>query len=377
MKKTLLVAICLIALFAGCKSEKKEESPKRELKVGIVLPLTGELANFGNTILNGVKIGLKEFNTSDSLHLSLVIEDSKADATTAVSAFNKLTDVDKVSVVIGDLTSGATLAMAPIANAKKVLLISPSASNPKLSDAGPFFSRVWPSDNLDGKVAAYYCRDSLKLRRMAVIYLNNDYCLGLKDVFTEEFQKRGGEIAGIDGYVEGQTNFRAILLKVKGTNVDGLYIPGYPLGIASILKQAKEMGLNTVFFSNVASEDKDFANLAGNAAIGLMYTAPTFDPASNDPATKSFVDKFEREFHSKPDVHALKGYEVISLVSESIRNGASNPDQIRSFIQQRKIFHVAGETLTFDEHGDVTAPVSVKRYSSLGVQSVISIVKPY
>lgn len=349
----------------------------KPIKIGVILPLTGELGNFGKTVLNGVQLALDDFKrTNPKIKIDLYTEDSQAKPAVAVSALQKLRDVDKVNIVIGDLTSSATLAMAPVADKSHMLLMSPTASNPALSKAGPYFFRVWTSDSFDGKVAADYIRREMKVSKVGVLYINNDYGVGLKDVFSKTFSSLGGQVLFNEGYAEQQTDFRSVLIKMKELNLDGLYIPGHPQGIGRILKQSKELGIEVPIFSCVAAEDHEFLKIAGNAAANLLFTAPAFDIASDRKNIKSFVETYRKRFSEMPDTHAVHGYDSMATILSGIAKGNITPDTIGSYLHRLKNYSGLSGNFHFDANGDVVTAVAVKRYDNNGNISVVKIVSP-
>lgn len=349
----------------------------KKVELGVIQPLTGELGNFGKTVLNGIRLAVDDFHERNSdFRINLHVEDSQAKSAVAVSAFNKLRDVNDVRMIIGSLTSSATLAISPIANQSKMLLMSPTASNPALSKSGPYFFRVWTSDSFDGKVAARYIFNELELRKAGVIYLNNDYGNGLKDVFCETFANMGGQVIIKESYMPDQTDFRTLLIKTKRTNVEVLYLPGHPKGIGTILKQMKELGISFSSFSCVAAEDKEFLTLAGNAANGLYFTAPAFDINSSRPEVKSFIQDYRNRFSEMPDTHAVHGYDSAAVIFSGIEKGHIDPDQLCDYLHDLNNYEGLSGDFHFDQNGDVITSVAVKRYNDQGKVDIVKIVKP-
>jgi branched-chain amino acid transport system substrate-binding protein len=343
----------------------------KKIRIGVVLPLTGELSNFGRAVRNGVQMSVDDFNINNNINVYVKFEDSQAKPAMAVSALLKLIDYDKVDIVIGSLTSSETLAMVPIANKRKILLISPTASNPKLSNSSPYFYRVWPSDTFDGMIAAKYSYTKFGARKVAIIYINNDYGLGLKNKYNDIFRLMGGKVISIDSYLENASDFRTLLIKIKQNKPDLIYLPGHPRSIGMILKQSRELNMNFKFISNVAAEDKEFINVAGSAANGLIFTSPTYSVNSRE--NNDFVNKYTKKYTQEPDVHAVKGYEAAAILLEAIKKGNSSADDIRKYINSKKSFNMISGKLTFDKNGDIECPISVKRYDENGLIKVVEV----
>ena len=364
MKKIVFYIVIgmIAAIVSGVLIYSNKTNQKQGvIRIGIILPLTGELANFGNTVLDGINLKLSEAENEKSLEINVVLEDSKGQPNLALSAFNKLVNINRVNCVIGDLTSSATLALVPESRRRNILLISPTASNPALTNISPFFYRVYPSDVIDAKIAASYCFDNLVARNASIVYLNNDYSTGLKDEFTRVFTNLGGKIIETISFESHVNDFRTIIARIKNGQSDLVYIIGHPLGIANFLRQSKELNLDVNFFSNVAAEDREFLTTAGNAANGLYFTAPAFDLQSDDEKIQDFVSRFRKKYNYLPDVHAVKGYDLMTILMSSFDNGHFTSKEIKNFIDRTKIFHgISGEYRFVN--GDVELPIAIKKY---------------
>ncbi len=371
--KGLIITILIVLIGIGGyfvwknKQNDTQNNDKEVVKVGVILPLTGELGNFGKTVLNGINLNLEKYNRKS---VKLVVEDSKGNPKNAVSSIEKLISQD-VKFIIGSLTSGATLAINPLSKKNKIFLISPTASTPDLSNSNPYFFRVWQSDNYDGQVAARFSYNELGLKEMNIFYMNNDYCNGLKDVFAEEFINLGGKINEVIGYQENEKlNIETIISNMKKQKVQGVYIPAHPKGIALFLRKAKEQNFNSEFISNVSAEDKDFIKIAGNASENLYFTAPSFDINNDNKNIKNFVVKYKKEYNEIPDIHAVKGYECMEILMQGLAMSNTTPDKMRNFILSKKKFSTISGLLEFDSSGDVKTDVLIKQYQSNNVKII-------
>lgn len=215
MKKLIIIfliaTMASVGLILGCAKEQNE------MKIGVILPLTGDAAQWGIPPQKGAELAAQEINGSQYLgkmKLKLVVEDGKCDPKEAVAAFNKLTSVDRVGVILGEVCSSSTLAMAPLAEKTGTLLISPASTNPKITEAGDFIFRVIPSDDLRGKVFAKYLLDK-GIRRVGLVYINNDGGKGISIAFRQLFESKGGQIPIEETYEPGATDLRSQLTKLK------------------------------------------------------------------------------------------------------------------------------------------------------------------
>ena len=270
MKKhfaVLLLFFVALIIFLGCAKKQTQE-----IKNGVILPLTGDLAEPGEKVFNGIRLAMDAYNENKpKLPIKLIVEDSRANPTDGVNAINKLINVNHVKIIIGDLTSGVTLAIAPIAEKNRVVLLAPGASNPKVRETGDYIFRNWASDNFDGEVMAKYLIHSLGKKRAAVIYANNEYGSGLANAFEKTFIEYGGMVLLKENYEQGSSDFRNILAKVREANVDCVYLPGHPRENGILVRQLKEMRISTTISANLSVETPDFYNIAKEAGGGYIF----------------------------------------------------------------------------------------------------------
>ncbi|MEW6606715.1 MAG: penicillin-binding protein activator [bacterium] len=201
----VVVALAIILIVTQTKEPK-------EIKIGAILPLTGDLAKFGVSFKNGIDLAI-----SEKLHnkkIGIIYEDDQGKPDIAVSAFRKLINFHKVSLVIGGIISSNAMAMAPIADKSKVVLLSPTATAPELTKF-KFFFRVQPSDLFEGKIMANFTFRTLNNPKVAVVYVNNDWGKGLSDVFISEYRKVKGNIVAVEYFDRGANDFRSIISKVR------------------------------------------------------------------------------------------------------------------------------------------------------------------
>jgi branched-chain amino acid transport system substrate-binding protein len=259
--------------------------------------------------------------------------------------------------VVGDLLSSVTLSVAPIANGRKVVLFSPSSSSPRLTEAGEYVFRNCPSDVYEGAVMATYAFEKLGLREVSILRINNEYGLGIANVFKKEFTAKGGRITDEETYDENSTDFRSQVTKIAKDRPAAVYLLGYKQ-MGYVLRQSKELGVRTQFLSTVTFEDPEILNIAGGAAEGVIYSASTFDPKSEDAVIHQFVSAFEAKYHSAPDIFAGLSYDAIKILAQGMEKGGTRGEEIKNALYQVKGYPgVAGET-SLDSNGDaVLTPV--------------------
>lgn len=345
MKKIMTFILLSVFLFA-CAKEKET------LNIGVILPLTGSAAVWGVNAKMGIDLALSEFEM-EGVSIKLFVEDSKSETKFAVSAFEKLINTDGLHVVIGDIASSSVLAMAPLAEKNKVVLLSPGASNPNISDAGDYVFRNWQSDALEGKIDAEFALNNLKMKNIAVLYVNNAYGTGLKKSFVSRLNELGVKILIEESFEQGATDVRTQLQKVKKANPDLLYIPGYPNEMAIALKQIKEIGLKTQILSTQAFDDPKIIEIVGFAANGVIFSVPN-KPDSSNIIVKNFILNYKRMFNKEPGVCSDTGYDALKIIIWAMKEKrAKNGEEIKTALYSMSNFKGAAGETTFDKNGDV------------------------
>lgn len=355
----MTLAISFVFILSITISCTKNEN--KELKIGAILPLTGDSAQWGIPPSKGAEIAADEINENDFLEgkkLKILFEDTKCDPKEGVAGFNKLISVHGVKIVLGGVCSSVTLAVAPIAEKNKILLISPASTNPKITDAGDYIFRIIPSDELRGKVFATYLFNK-GYRKVGIIYINNEGGKGNRDSFKNAFQNLNGQIIIEDTYDAGTTDIRSQLTKIKNTSIEALVIVSYPSDTIILLKQAKELGITVpLYFQTEAVEDPNVLREAGSSAEGVIYILPA--PAEGE-IPNEFVKKYQKRYGIKPELFAAEAYDIIWLIAKAIRDTKKvDSNSIKKYFYTIKNYQGASGIITFDNNGDVLKPMAIK-----------------
>jgi branched-chain amino acid transport system substrate-binding protein len=354
MKKlrfALLLMVVLVAMFSGCVGEKPVEE---SYKVGVILPLTGQIASIAESMKNGMELAVEEINAAGGIggrKVELVYADSKLDATEGVKVTRKLIEVDGVPVIIGGVASTITLAAVPVAEQSKVVMLSAASTNPKLSGKSQYFFRIVASDAKQGAVGAEFAYDRFGARRAAIIYENNDYGIGLREVFEQRFKELGGEVVAVESYESGASDFSTQISKVKAANPDFLYLPGYYKENALIVKTAKQNNLSVNMITSEAFENKDIFELAPDAVEGVYFTKPAPDMSTDN--WQRFREAFKAKYNSEPTSYSDYAYDAVYIVTEAIDKGGYSGDAIREYLRTHSFPDRATGNISFDENGDL------------------------
>ncbi len=353
----LAVIIAIVIFSVGCV--KKEE---KEIKIGAILALTGDAAKYGESVKHGIDLAVQGINSSGGIKgkkIQMIYEDSKADPKSAVSSFNKLVEVNKVQIILGPMSSSEVLAMAPLAEKRKIVLFTPTASAPSITNAGDYIFRNVTSDMFEGQELAAFAFNDLKLRRIAIIYINNDFGIGLKNSFKNKFDKIGGSVIEMDTFEQGSTDMKSQIAKIKLSNPDAIFLIGYK-EMATVLKQSKELRLKTQFLSFSMFEDPEILKIAGDIANGVYYTYRSFDTKNDEEVVKHFVDGYQLTYKTEPDIFSALGYDAMKIITHAMEINGFTADGVKQALYSIKGFPAVTGTLSFDKNGDVVQPMGIK-----------------
>ena len=356
---TLLV---MMVMLAGCQQKQTQQPPRtqqRTVKIGAVLPLTGDLATYGRNAKEGIELAAEEVNLKGGIKVQVVYEDSKGQPQAAVSAVQKLITLDKVSCIIGDVASSATLAIAPIANQRKVVVLSPAASSPNITDAGEYIFRIWPSDDFEASVMADYVKRK-GYTKVAVLYVNNDYGKAMFATFAKKIKNYGVAIAAVETFQQNATDLRAQLTKIKTVRPDALYLISYPKDTIVFLGQYRQLGLTIPILSTSAFEDPQILKTQKAAAEGVVFTSP-IPPDPKEPVVAAFKKNYKAKFGKEPGLVADYAYDALKLLVEAVQlGGGIDGPSIKRGLEKVKDFKGASGLINFDANGDVVKPSGLK-----------------
>ncbi len=363
MKTSILFGIIALLLLAACAQEAVQSTPAKEpvvIKIGALLPLSGDAAAYGTEFQRIADIALEEINAQGGVNgnkLEIIYEDSKCNPKDGATAAQKLIDVDKVKVILGGACSGETLGAAPIAEQAKVIMLSPSASSPDITNAGDFIFRTNPSDAYAGKIAA---EKTIRMgfKKVAIIHETTDYAQGLKKVFEETFRNKGGEVATIEKYGSDENDFKTQLSKIKASNPEAVYIVTQsPNKAGLILKQMKQIGLNKQVIMDavmIRGTLKDSTDLLE----GVVGVEPKFD--QNGSVAKTLFDKYHAKYGNETfGFYDAATYDAVYLIAEGLGKHGDNTEAFRDFLYATKNRPGAIGDITFDKNGDLITKFSV------------------
>ena len=335
------------------------------IKIGEYASLTGKEASFGQQSHKGLTLAIEELNAAGGVlgkKLELITEDNQTKPGESATAVKKLISRDKVVALIGEVASGRSLEAAPIAQAAKIPMIAPAATNPKVTQTGNYIFRVCFIDPFQGTVMAKFAQTDLKAKKVAVLSsVSNAYSVGLAKFFKETFTANGGIIVSEKNFSEGDKDFRAQLTAVKAAGADAVFVPSYYTEAALIARQARDLGINVPFFGGDGWVADQLLEIGGEALNGCYYSTH-FSPENQDLVVQAFVKKFKARWgaNENPDAFAALGYDAAYVLVDAIkRAGSTAGPKLRDALAATKNFAGVTGVTNIDANRDASKPAAI------------------
>ena len=363
-RRAAAFAAAIATTFAACSGGGTSgQGASEEILVGEFSSLTGGTATFGQSTHNGITLAFDEINASGGVlgkKLKVLVEDDQSKPEEAATAVQKLISQNRVVAVLGEVASSRTLAAAPIAQSAKVPLISPSSTNPKVTEVGDYIFRVCFIDPFQGAVMAKFAANSLKLKKVAILYdVRNDYSVGLRNFFSETFKGLGGEVIGEQVFSEGDSDFRAQLTQLKSLKPEAIYVPGYYTEAGTISRQARELGITVPLMGGDGWDSPKLTEIGGQAIEG-SYLSNHYSVDDPSPAIQKFVGDYKARFGATPDALAALGYDAAKVLADAFkRAGTTEGPKVRDAIAQTKGFVGVTGSISIDDKRNAVKPAVV------------------
>lgn len=373
MKKgiTLLTALLFGAsIFTGCaKSAATATGSSNTIKVGLNYELSGNVATYGQGLVEGIELGFEEINKNGGVlgkQVELVKKDNKSDATEAANVSTALTTKDKVVLLLGPATSGNTKAASPAATTSKVSLVSASATADdvtvdKNGKVRQYIFKTCFSDSFQGVIMANFASSDLKAKKAAILQdVTSDYSKGLLTSFKGQFTKLGGNIVDEEAYKAKDNDFNAVLTKIKAANPDVLYVPGYYEEVGLIVKQARQLGLNVPILGGDGYESPKLAEIAGASVLNNVYYTNHYSSTDTSPEVVKFKDAFKAKYNKAPDAFNALGYDLAYFAADAIkRAGAADAAKIQQALAETKDFKGVTGTISIDKQHNAVKSITI------------------
>ena len=355
LSMSALVALLLLALCAGGVMAVEP------VRIGVCYPMTGSSAAYGAMGYKGLELARKERPSVLGRKVELFLADNRSDRVESARAIARLVRKNRVTAIIGGLTSSNTLAGAPVAEEAGVPMISPWATNPAVTRGRKWIFRACFTDPFQGAVAARFARKNLAAKTAAVLIdLSQDYCVGIASFFITNFKKLGGSIVARLPYNTGDLDFTAQLAAIRASHPDVIYCPGYFKELALIARQARETGIRAPILAGDAAQAEQLIKIGGRAVEGLSFTTHFDEQGVTTEAGRRFVRAFRAAYpDSTPDSVSALSYDTYNILLDAIaRAGSTEREKVRQQLENTKKFQGVTGVMTMKDH-DMIKPVVI------------------
>lgn len=369
MKKwtVVLVVVMMTLSVAGCGSDNKAAAPgsaptpSTSAKIGVVSYLSGGGAAYGEAIRQGLELARDEINAQGKTKIELVFEDSKGEKNEAINATNKLIHKDNVVAIIGPTLSGEMFAVGPIANQSGVPVMGTSTTAEGVTDIGDYIFRNALPESLAIPNAVKKAKEKFNLKKVAVMYSNNnDWAVSGFKTFEKSLKDNGIETLTVETFADKDTDYSAQLTKIATMKPDAIMLACLYQEAALIAKKARELGINVPIVGNNGINSPQYIKSAGKASDNSVVASPWF-PGKEDATVKKFVAAFKTKYNKEPDQFAAQAYDALKIMVLALEKSGSNTDRkkLRDSLATIKDFPGVTGKFAFDAKRNPSMDVTV------------------
>jgi branched-chain amino acid transport system substrate-binding protein len=386
MRRNVSTALALALSLLACKKEEAgggtaATDAKGPIKIGEVGSMTGTEATFGISSDHGIQLKIGEVNAAGGVkgrQLQVIALDDQGKPEEAATATTRLIASEKVIAILGEVASTRSMFMADKAQPAKVPMVTPSSTNPRVTEKGDYIFRACFIDPFQGYVMAKFATSNLRLKKVAVLKdVRNDYSVGLADNFTENFQKMGGQVVATESYSNGDVDFKAQLTKMKASTPEALYVPGYYTDVGLIARQAREVGITAPLLGGDGWDSEKLYEIGGDALVGC-YFSNHYSVDDPSPRIQEFVAKFKKAYAGQlPDSLAAQAYDAAGMLVDAMNRATDlTGPAIRDALAQTKAYRGVTGDITLDEKRNPLKPAVVLRVAKGGKYEFVTKVYP-
>lgn len=359
--RTLVIFVCLIIIVAGfvlILNNKEQQT----IKFGFIGAMSGPVAKYGS--YEAVQLAVEDINADGGIKgnpIQLIAEDGKCNSSVAVNAFNKLINIDKVKVILGGHCTPESVAIGPLAEKNKVIMLASITTSPALTPMGDYVFRTSPVSIIQSVLIANLV-NKLGLQKMAIVYEQTDYAHPIAEKLKEEFSRLDGSIPIYEGYAPGVTDFRTILTKVKAEQVDALYLSAQsPDAALNFMKQVGEMGIKAQLFGNETAGIQANILQIPDLYEGFILALPDFDTENLN--TKAFIERYNKKFGTRElpyGVWTAESYDAVFIIADAVAENSLDVEKIKQYLYNVKDYPGVSGKITIDQNGDGIREYSLK-----------------
>ncbi|MDF2634632.1 MAG: hypothetical protein K0R78_1506 [Pelosinus sp.] len=351
--------ILFVLLGSGC-SNSSEQSKKEDIIIASANPMSGSSKEFGHMKVKAMQLAFDEVNAAGGIHgrnIKLLVGDDASSPKEAHNLAKKIVADEAVLAVLGHWNSASTMAARNVYNGAGIPVITDSVNKTITDGTTPYLFRIVPTDKVEAEELAEYAFRKLGFKKIAIIYVNNDYSKGMKDYFREKMQRMGGEITAIETFSEGRTtDFTSELYKIKNSEPEGLFIAGYSSEVALIARQAREIGLYLPIIGTDGISSEEFILIGKEAVEGVRFNGFFYQDIKEN-GSENFREKFKKRYDKEPDSYAALTYDAAQLLIEAIKKNGASREGIYQYLSTVKDYPGITGKITFDKNHDVMSKI--------------------
>lgn len=357
---SIVLVLTLVALTA-CGGGSKDSGGGDKLIIAAANPMTGDSAQFGDMKAKAIQLAIDEVNAEggiDGKLVELIAEDDTGNPKEAPNVAQKIAGNNNILAVVGHWNSSCTLAARGIYEAAGIPVITDSVNKQITDGTTPHLFRISLTDTTQALNLAEYAYNVMGKRKAAILFTANDFGTGLKNDFTEQFEKLGGEVVASETYFEGQSkDFSPQLTKIKGQAPDVMFVAGYYVETALIAQQAIPVGLDVPMIGTEGISSDELVKLGGEAVEGIRFAA-FFHKDVEFPGTKEFVESFRAKYNKEPDNYTALAYDSAKLILQGMKENGATREGITKYLNEVKDFPGVAGPISFVDN-DVTRNILI------------------
>ncbi len=351
-----LASAALLAVLTLSGGGVPAASAADPIHIGLSAPLTGNFAEYGQLFQKAIDLAVEWINAGGGVQgrpLVIVVGDSRADPKEAAALAQKFTSDPKIVAEIGDFSSTACLAAQPIYDRAGMVQLSPTASHPGFAPGSPWSFGIVGTQAGEGPFMARYAVQKLGKKKIAVLYINNDWGIVSKELFVKAAKEMGADVIAVESYFETDKDFTGVLTKLRGQKPDLLYIPSFYNEAALINKQREKLGWSDVTMMGPGSLYSPKLLEIGGDSVNGLYTSAAFFPEDPQPEVQKFVKGFEAKYKATPNMFAAVAYDAVNLLAFVMAKAGTDRKAIRDELVKVRDYPGVTGKITFTERRDV------------------------
>lgn len=339
-----------------CASRFVVAQTPRTLRLGLSAPMTGDQAQYGADFRRGVELAIEELNAGSLVpgyRFELAVEDSRSDPKEAANVAQKFASSRNVVAVVGDFSSTACLAAAPIYQRAGIIMLTPTASHPDITKSGNYIFRNTPIAEFESNIVADWATKDMNVKRVAMIGRNDDFGRVQSGFLAARSKANGAQVVATEYINAADKDMKPVITKLRAANPEVTYLSMFQVEAALLMQQAREMRFKTTFMSGASLYNPQLINLAGDDANGLLLVSSYF-PGDGNPKVQSFVKKFQAKSNSTPSKFAAHSYEAVMMIADAVKRAQSGDgDKVRAALAATKDYQGVIGNLSIDSRREV------------------------